>query len=124
MLEIADHPEGILQKDISVNQAISLKYLDHITASLKAAGLIIRIHTNKGGYKLTRAPEDITVYDVYKAFEYELVIDDCCENGDDCLMIGKCKTRNFWCELNSTMIKHMESETISGLLSGYPKLKN
>jgi len=71
MIEIAAHPNGILQKEISVNQSISTKYLDQIIASLKAAGLVIRVSGKSSGYKLTRNQEEISVYDIYKAFEYE-----------------------------------------------------
>ena len=38
---------GILQREIAENQDVSVKYLDQIIASLKAAGLIV----NAGGKK-------------------------------------------------------------------------
>lgn len=43
----ADQETGIFQKDISENQKISIKYLDHIIHSLKIAGLIINIKGKK-----------------------------------------------------------------------------
>ena len=79
MIEIAMHrgEGGILQKEISERQEISFKYLDAIIASLKASGLIVNAAGRMSGYILSRNPEDISVYDIYKAFEKELLVADC-----------------------------------------------
>ena len=70
MLELAlksDKEEGTLQKEIAENQDVSLKYLDHIIASLKSAGLIVNAGGKKSGYRLNRPAEEISIYDVYSA---------------------------------------------------------
>ena len=56
MLDIAldESGNGVYQKDISDRQKISVKYLDSIIASLKAAGLITTKRGKKSGYCLTR----------------------------------------------------------------------
>ena len=117
MIEISTHPKGILQKEISVNQSISTKYLDQIIAGLKAAGLIFRVSGKNSGYKLSKNKNEITVYDIYKAFEYELDINDCTVNSIDCPLKEKCKTRTYWCELNSVMAEHMKSKTLEDMLN-------
>ncbi|MDD2280898.1 MAG: Rrf2 family transcriptional regulator, partial [Bacteroidales bacterium] len=78
VIEIAcsNDPGGVLQKDIAINQEISLKYLDSIISSLKVKGIITHAKGKGSGFKLTRKPEEITVYDVYTAFE-PIVIVDC-----------------------------------------------
>ena len=83
MLELslnAEREEGTLQKEIAENQDVSIKYLDHIIADLKAAGLIVNVGGKKSGYRLNKPAEDITIYDIYVAFENELVIIDCLHN--------------------------------------------
>ncbi len=117
MIEIAAHPKGILQKEISVNQSISTKYLDQIIAGLKASGLIFRISGKNGGYKLSKDKKEITVYDIYKAFEYDLNINDCITNSVKCLLTDNCKTKTYWCDLNSVIAKHMKNETLEALLN-------
>ncbi len=86
MIEIADNwnGKGVFQKEISEKQEISFKYLDAIISSLKASGLIVNAEGRGSGYKLSRKPESITVYDVYKAFENDLCIVDCLSGGHDC----------------------------------------
>jgi len=117
MVEIAKNPEGILQKYISENQAISTKYLDQIIAALKAAGLITRVSGKASGYRLNSSPEKISIYDIYKAFEYELNINSCNSRGIDCPLIGTCQAKDYWCDLNTTISNHMKNKTLANLLS-------
>ncbi len=116
MIEIASHDEGILQKEISVNQSISTKYLDQIIASLIASGLVVRVSGKRSGYKLSRLPTEISVYDIYKAFEFELNIVECGEKTPGCPLIGHCKTQSYWCDLNKVMADHMRSQTLDDIM--------
>jgi Rrf2 family iron-sulfur cluster assembly transcriptional regulator len=100
MIEIASstNPNGMLQKDIALNQNISLKYLDPIIASLKLKGLIINSRGKGSGYRLTRPAEEITMLDIYTAFE-QIVVIECINNLNFCdRSMHDCKGRNFWNE--------------------------
>lgn len=99
IMEIANstEPNGVLQKDISKNQNISLKYLDSIISSLKLKGLIVNIKGKGSGYRLTRPPNEITMWDVYTTFEPIIVV-DCINNKDVCNRSGDCKAKDYWCE--------------------------
>ena len=111
----ADNEKGVFQKDIAENQDVSVKYLDRIIASLKTAGLIINAGGKRSGYKLSRPAEEITIYDVYRAFEDELAIIDCLKN--DGAGSGKkhCVMRDYWFALNQTIRSSMESMNLKEL---------
>ena len=116
MLELAlnAHKEGgIFQKDIAENQDVSVKYLDHIIASLKKAGVITNVGGKKSGYILTKPAKDITIYDVYTAFEDDLLIIDCLLSDGDCPRKGTCVLRDYWCELNETIKISMSKMNIA-----------
>jgi len=117
MIELAmpDRDKGILQKDISMNQNISMKYLDHIVAHLKAAGLIINVAGKKSGYRLTRSADRISVYDIYRAFKHDLSIIDCLSEEGFCRRDKMCAARYFWDKLNRKIINYMESVNLSDL---------
>jgi Rrf2 family protein len=106
---------GILQKDISQNQNISMKYLDHIVAHLKAAGLINNVAGKKSGYRLTRSAGNISVYDIYRAFDHDLSIIDCLSEQGLCSRVKICAARDFWNKLNEKIISYMESVRLSDL---------
>jgi len=117
MIEIAmqGNGQGVFQKEISERQEISFKYLDHIIASLKAAGLIVNSDGRMSGYRLAMDPEKINVYEIYKAFEHELMIVDCLQEEGNCKREGKCATMDFWRGLNSLIVEYMESVSLKEL---------
>ena len=118
MIEISLYNEkgGIFQKDIAQHQHISVKYLDHIISSLKVAGLITRHSHYKGKYTLTKAPSEITLYDIYKAFENELAIVECLAPfASTCEREEECRTKCFWSELNTKIVDHFSSTTLEDL---------
>lgn len=112
----ADSAQGIFQKDIATNQNISLKYLDHIINALKVAGLITNVKGKKSGYRLTRNPEDITMYDVLTAFEPGIHVIDCMSDCYTCEREAICAAKDFWGELNHLITGHFKSTTLDSLI--------
>ena len=127
MLELTlneDSEEGTLQKEIAENQDVSIKYLDHIIADLKAAGLIVNVGGKKSGYRLNKPAEEITIYDIYVAFENELVIIDCLHINGECPKKGKCVLKEYWCELNQSIKISMKSQNLKDLAEKHRNANN
>ncbi len=117
MLEIAlQKDQGIFQKEISEKQKISFKYLDQIIASLKAAKLITNVKGKKSGYILTRKAEEITLYDIYRAFEPDISIVDCLSESIHCPDENLCAPRDFWLGLNTQIIEYLTRYTLKDLV--------
>jgi Rrf2 family protein len=115
----ASPEEGILQKDIAINQEISNKYLDHIIRDMKVAEIICNRKNKKSGYKLCRTPSEITVYMVYRAFEPELCLIECLDgNNGFCSRVAECSTQPVWKELNRRMRDFMNSVTLQDIIDG------
>ena len=126
MLELAlnaDKEGGTYQKDIAENQDVSVKYLDHIISSLKKAELITNVSGKKSGYVLTKSAEEINIYDVYAAFEDDLAIADCLLSKGDCPRKGTCVMKDYWYDLNTSIISSMSSMNI-GMLADKQRLVN
>jgi Rrf2 family protein len=118
MLDIALHSEGgpTMLKDIADRQSVSLKYLDHILAALRKAGLIKNIRGKGGGYVLTRLASHITVNDIVKVVEGSIAPVECVENPDLCNRSSFCATREVWQRLHVAMEHVLESTTIEQLV--------
>ncbi len=108
--------EDIYQKDISINQEISYKYLDQIIAGLKSAGLVTTVSGKKSGYILTREPGRISVYDIYTAFNPGLAVVECLSDEEVCKKEERCAAKHFWEELNDVVERYLKSITINDLL--------
>ncbi len=107
--------KGLYQKEISERQHISYKYLDHIISALKTKGLIINVEGRKSGYRLGRKPEEINVYDIYKAFEPDMQIVDCIGEDGECVNSPNCAAKDLWCGLNKAIIEHLSSVNLKDL---------
>ncbi|NQU33856.1 MAG: Rrf2 family transcriptional regulator [Bacteroidetes bacterium] len=119
MVEIAkvDQKIGILQKDISERQKISIKYLDHIIKSLKNAKLIANIKGKKSGYKITRSSSEITLFEIHSAFENEIAVIDCLRDCVSCEMEQTCLTFPFWTGLNNLVVEYFSNATLEDLVN-------
>ena len=106
----------MLQKDISAAQEIPLKYLDSIITGLRNAGLIVNFAGKRSGYILTRKAGEISVYDIYRAFEPELTLVNCTCPGNECSRIEICPAKDYWFELSSTIKKQMESSSLDQIV--------
>ena len=111
--------EGILQKEISKKQEVSVRYLDNIIALLKASGLIVNVGGKKSGYRLTRPAREVSIYDVYLAFEDEMAIIDCLLHEGECSRKKNCALKGFWCDLNNTIKTSMKSMNMEILAENY-----
>jgi len=119
MIEIATttDPNGVLQKDIAKSQHISLKYLDPIISALKLKGLIANSRGKGSGYRLTHEPKDITMLDIYTAFE-QIVVIECINNLSYCdRSLHDCKGRNYWHEFHDDFIKMLEKKNLEQIIA-------
>jgi len=118
MIDIAkaENPGGVLQKDIAINQSISVKYLDPIIASLKAKGLIANSKGKGSGYRLTRPADKITALDIYTAFEPITVV-DCIDSAEFCNRSCECCSRTYWKEFRDSIIKTLSEKNLSQIIN-------
>ena len=52
---------------------ISKIYLEQVFALLKRGGLVLSLKGSQGGYQLSRAPKDITAYDILASIETSMM---------------------------------------------------
>ena len=75
LLDLAEHGSSggyTPMKEVAARQEISLKYIERILPPLKNAGLIASTHGIGGGYRLTRPPEDYTLWEILCIAEGDL----------------------------------------------------
>lgn len=123
MLEIGLHYEtgGINQKDISVNQEIPFRTLDHLLQALKTAGLIINCPDKDLCYTLKRPPSQITMLDIQQAIEPIICVVDCISPHFTCERNGFCSAKGFWGKLNEQIIAYFKSVTLQEMIADQRK---
>ncbi len=80
-IDLGEHYEDgyISLVDIANRKELSKKFLEQIVPAYKNIGLIIGSRGNQGGYRLAKAPHEITLKDIIYVSENNLLKD----NGDD-----------------------------------------
>ncbi len=72
----------------------------------------------KSGYVLTKKASEITMLDIFNAFEGSMNVIDCLNGSVNCGNAKHCKSITFWCNLNRMMVKYFESVTLQDLIEG------
>ena len=93
---------------ISQRQDISLSYLEQLFAKLRKNELVASVRGPGGGYRLSRAREQINVADIISAVN-ESTDSTSCQGKGDCQKGEPCLTHQLWDDL---------SEQIHTFLSG------
>ena len=120
ILDIAYNSEGLETqvKDISRRQGISPRYLEQIFQKLKKGGILVSKRGPRGGYSLSKRPEDITVGEIVKITEGSIDPVPCLSPGDPsqpCERADECVTRVIWNEAGLRLKEYLDSITIKDL---------
>lgn len=119
LLDLAEHRSGdfIPMKDMAERQDISLKYIGKIMPLLKTAGLVDSSHGIGGGYKLTRAPEQYTLWEILQVAEGDMAPVSCLQkDAAVCDRAAECRTLPVWEKYYALTKDYFESVTLADLL--------
>lgn len=75
-------------RDLAEYEGISPSYVAKVFTKLEKAGLVMSTRGVRGGYRLTRAPADISVLDVVDAIEGPKPLFQCRDVRDGCILFG------------------------------------
>ena len=117
-LELAcNYGKGPLQiKIIAQKQEISVKYLEQIMAILRSAGFVRSFRGAKGGYVLTKPPNQVKISDLFNALEGPIVTVECLESDQYCARAADCVARELWSQVQQAIIGVLESVTLEDLV--------
>ncbi len=119
LVDMAEHSgQGyITLRDIAGRQDISEKYLESIVKELVRHELVTGLRGKGGGYRLSKAPEDIGVGDVLRFMEGGLAPVACLEEGHKvCPRASVCRTLTFWRGLDEAIRQYTDGYTIADLM--------
>jgi len=119
MLDMAEHYQDgpIHLATVAQRQGISVKYLEQIIIPLKKANYIQSVRGPKGGHKLARPPEEITVGAIVALLEDSTSLAECSDNPMVCERSSACATRSIWQEAAQAMFDKLQSITLADLLN-------
>ena len=114
----------INQTEISLRQGISLSFLEQLFLRLKKNNLVLSSRGSRGGYVLSKSPEEIKLSSIINAVDEKIKTVKCKReskrgcNGKS----SKCITHDLWDDLESHINNFFETNTLKDIL--YRSRKN
>ncbi len=117
LLELAgtDGEKAVSLGTLAGSQNLSVKYLENLFNALKNAGLVHSIRGARGGYRLARPAEDISVLEVVHALEGNVQLVECVGNSRFCDQTRHCLTRPLWEDLSGVLEQRMREISLAEL---------
>jgi Rrf2 family cysteine metabolism transcriptional repressor len=118
MIELAESYKGepVKVKKLLKDKIYQKNILNIFMLQLKKAGLIESIPGAKGGFILTKNPEEIKIIDIVFALEGNLSPVSCVENEKICNLSKACIAREIWKGLKDKMLEYLSSIKLSDVL--------
>ncbi len=130
LLRIAkeESQDGITIAQLSQVEGISNSYAAKVTRSLRLAGLIDSTRGPKGGYALTRPPENIYMHEVMRALDGPLFESSFCQNhtGSEniCVNSVNCSVRSLWRVVQAAVDNILSGITLRDLMGNERTAEN
>ena len=117
MLDLAlnQHQGPISLADISVRQEISLSYLEQLFSKLRKNDLVSSVRGPGGGYRLSRAAEEIFVAQIIDAVDEKVDSTNCNKRGD-CQSGQECLTHHLWMDLSDQIHTFLAGINLASLV--------
>ena len=119
LIDMAEHQTAghITLQEIAQRQDVSEKYLESIVRELVKKGIVTGQRGKGGGYRLCRAPEQITAGEVLRIMEGSLAPVACLtEDAAPCNRAAQCRTLDFWKGLRDVIDNYTRSYTIADMM--------
>lgn len=104
--------------EISEQMKIPQSYVLKVSRVLRDAGFIVAFCGINGGYRTTKSPEQISLYDIISTMERTVKINYCLEEGAPCNRHAAetCPVRPFYVHLQMLMEEQMRGTTIADII--------
>lgn len=107
--------ERVSLRQIAERMHVSDGYLEEIAAALKTAGLVDGRTGPKGGYRLARDPERISMEEIIRAVEGPIALVSC-HDGEACPVEHICHAKCLWDFLQDAVVMALRKKKLSECL--------
>jgi Rrf2 family transcriptional regulator, cysteine metabolism repressor len=104
--------------DIAERQQIPVRFLEVILAQLKGGGFVQSRRGADGGYRLSRAAEELTVGEVMRFVDGPIAPVDCVSQSrpKECEFHGECQFFGFWGRVRQAISDVVDQTTFADLI--------
>ncbi|MEH6455886.1 MAG: Rrf2 family transcriptional regulator [Cocleimonas sp.] len=115
--------EPVTLTEISSSQTISLSYLEQLFSMLRNSGLVQGVRGPGGGYRLSKAPNQISIADIILSLEGSTEI-TCTNRHLNCSKGESCITHSLWNEFSEQLSAYLASISLADVIKDQIVVKN
>jgi len=118
ILFLAGNGQGKVVGRVEIAKAMDIpeQFLSKIAQQLSRSGFIEIIQGAKGGYRLLRSPETLTLLDVVEAVTGEIFLNDCIMRPESCFRNPGCSIHRVWEKAREQLRNTLREATFAKLL--------
>ncbi len=122
-LAINFNSQPVTLTEISSSQTISLSYLEQLFSMLRSSGLVQGVRGPGGGYRLSKAPNQISIADIILSIEDSSSSNSSkvhlnCKKGENCL------THTLWNEFSQQLSAYLGSISLADIIKDQVVIKS
>ena len=114
-IAMADNSEPRTIGEIAESQSISEKFISRIVVPLRRAGLLDSERGARGGLRLARQAEAITLFEIVTAMEGTIGVVSCLRKPKSCPRQGRCAAEHAWAKVNDAFVAALRAQTLSAI---------
>ncbi len=118
-LAAAGGEEAMLGRDLAREVRVPSHYLAKVLATLARAGILTASRGVRGGYRLARRADEITLIEIVEPFEGKRVRPGCLLTPDRaCRDDGACSAHTAWGAMKAAYLSFLEKTTLADIQGG------
>jgi FeS assembly SUF system regulator len=107
-------------RDLAQSSDLPVPMVSKILKALAREGLLVSQRGSKGGYRLAREPEELTVSEMIRVLEGPVALTDCAIGPTLCEHETMCAVREPWQLISRVVEKALADVTLADLVRGRP----
>ena len=100
-------------RDLAAEAKLPLPTVSKILKLLARHDLLEAHRGVRGGFTLSRKPDDITMAEVIDALEGPIGVTDCCAPSSDCGIEKSCIVKSNWMKINRVVLEALDRITLA-----------
>ena len=105
-------------KDISDSTNISHPTVTKLLKILSKSGMLSSTKGLRGGYELSKSPEDISLLDIINAVEGDIALTECSKSSENCSIASSCCIASKWQSINRVVRDSLSSMNLAKMSQG------
>lgn len=121
MTHLGSRPDDVLSAaEVAEHVRLELPTVSKLLKQLAGAGLLESFRGARGGYRLSRAPERISVAEIVEAMEGPIAMTECSVHSGLCDHEGHCNVRGNWQLISRAVATALRGVSVAELLEPPP----